>query len=435
MSQPFDPKDIGYDDGFNIEDYTSQVDFGGETPPKGPAEDTGEYTPVGREEPMAEPRVRKHKRKKLPLGIRILRGLIIFLVYLLVLVLGAYFLANSGWKWANDLLALNKEELACSIVLEEDMFSKEVVSEDERGNIEYDYTADMDAVAAVLEENGLIEYKWLFKLFAAFTHKDEKIAPGTYDVSTTMDYSALLRSLTPSTGTRKTVKVMIPEGYTVAEIIALLAEQGVASVEDLTEAAANYDYSYEFLDKSTLGDPRRLEGYLYPDTYEFYQNGDAATALSRMLANFQQKITDEMRTRLDELGYSLHEVLTIASIIEKETDGKDQTGISAVIYNRLENPTAGTVGYLQMDSCIQYILPERKETLTSDDLAIDSPYNTYLYKGLPVGPICNPGLKAIRAALYPADSDAFFFIAGPDGETKFFKSYDDFLNYKNSLDG
>lgn len=435
MSQPYEPNDFGYDNDFNIEDYTRQVDFGdGAAAPIGrePSGDTGEYTPVGREKPMLQQRQRKHTRKKLPLGMRILKGLLIFLVYLLVIVLAGYFLAKSGWKWANDLLALNKSEAAYTITLDETMFT-EVETTDDEGNVETYYRADMDAVANELKANGLIEYKWLFNLFAKFTGKDTEMAPGTYDLNTNMDYSALLRNMSPSSGALATVKVMIPEGYTVKEIIALLAEQGVASEEALTDAAANYDFSYAFLDKSTLGQANRLEGYLYPDTYEFYENGDAATALAKMMANFELKMTNEMTSRMNELGYSLHEVMTIASIIEKETDGSDQTGISAVIYNRLENPGAGTQGYLQMDSCIQYILPERKTSLTSEDLAIDNPYNTYLYKGLPAGPICSPGMKAIRAALYPADSDAFYFIAGDDGQTHFFERYDDFINYKNSM--
>lgn len=435
MSQPFDPNDFLFDDDFNIEDFTSQVDFGdGPAAPSAPepSGDTGEYTPVGRDEPMPERRQRKHTRKKLPLGMRILKGLIIFLIYFLILVVAAYFLASSGWKWANDLLALNKEEAAYTVTLDETMFTEKETTDDE-GNVETYYQADMGAVAEELKENGLIKYKWLFSLFAKFTGKDTGMVPGTYDLDTTMDYSALLRNMSPSTGARATVKVMIPEGYTVKETIALLAEQGVASEEALADAAANYDFDYAFLDDSTLGQSNRLEGYLYPDTYEFYQNGDAATALARMLANFELKITEEMESRMEELGYTLKEVITIASIIEKETDGGDQTGISAVIYNRLENTGAGTQGYLQMDSCIQYILPERKEVLTSEDTAIDSPYNTYLYKGLPAGPICNPGLKAIRAALYPADSDAFYFIAGDDGQTHFFESYDEFINYKNSM--
>lgn len=431
----FDPNDLPFDDGFDIKEFTSQVDFDGtgtEPEPAAAGGDTGEYEPVGSETSVPAHQRRKHKRKKLPLGLRILRGLLIFVIYLLIIVVAGYFLANAGWKWANDLLALDKADAAYTITLEEEWFT-EVETTDEDGEVSTHYEADMDAISLELQENGLIEYPWLFKLFAMVTGKDDAMAPGTYDVNSNMDYSALLRNLKPNTGTLSTVKVMIPEGYTLEEIYALLEEQGVCSAEELRECAANYDFDYDFLDDSTLGQEKRLEGYLYPDTYEFYENSKPETALNKLLANFELKLTEQMKTRMDELGYDLREILIIASIIEKETDGSDQTGISSVIYNRLENTSAGTQGYLQMDSCIQYILPERKDKLTSEDISIDSPYNTYLYKGLPAGPICNPGYFAIHAALYPEDSNWYYFIAGTDGATHFFSSYDDFLNYKNSM--
>ena len=431
----FDPNDIPFDDGFDIGEFTSKVDFDG-TGDTGEAafagQTTGEYKPVGSEEPVPAHKRRKHKKKKLPLGLRILRGLLIFLVYLLVLVVAGYFLADAGWKWGNDLLALDKPDAPYSITLEEEWFTQQETT-DEDGEVSTYYVADMDAVAQELQENGLINYPWLFKLFAVFTGKDDAMAPGTYEVNSNMDYSALLRNLRPRTGALTTVKVMIPEGYTLEEIYALLEEQGVCSAEELRECAANYDFDYDFLDDSTLGQDKRLEGYLYPDTYEFYENSKPETALNKLLSNFKLKLTDQMQDRLKELGYSLEEIIIIASIIEKETDGQDQTGIASVIYNRLENTSAGTQGYLQMDSCIQYILPERKDKLTSEDIAIESPYNTYLYKGLPAGPICNPGYFAIHAALYPEESDWYYFIAGTDGETHFFSRYNDFLNYKNSL--
>ena len=126
MSRSFDPNDY-YDDDFNIEDYTSQVDFGhgmSSPPEQGHVGDTGEYTPVGRETPMPAKRPRKHTRKKSPRSVRFMKGLLKFLVYLLVMVLAAYFLAGAGWKWANDLLALNKDELDCTVTLSEEMFTE-----------------------------------------------------------------------------------------------------------------------------------------------------------------------------------------------------------------------------------------------------------------------------------------------------------------------
>ena len=127
-------------------------------------------------------------------------------------------------------------------------------------------------------------------------------------------------------------------------------------------------------------------------------------------------------------------MLTIASIIEKETDGKDQNGISSVIYNRLKK-NGGTNGKLQMDSTIYYALGDTSRELTAEDLTIDSPYNTYANTGLPQGPICCPGLTAILAALLPSDSDDYYFVLGDDGTTHFFSDYDSFVAFKNAQTG
>lgn len=444
MSRPYDPNDdFGMDD-FNIEDFTSRVNFDEEDEPTAfegaqeePFGDTGEYTPVGREEPVHP--VRKHQRKNQPKGMRALRGVLIALIYILVITFASYLLATFGWRWANDLLALNKQEITASVTLEDDMFTEKEVTDDE-GNTKTVYKADMDQVSDVLKENGLIEYKWLFNLFASFTHKDTSMAPGTYELNTTMDYSALLRNMGSKSAARVTVQIMIPEGYTQNQIFSLLAEQGVATEEELKDAAANYDFDYDFLDDSTLGQENRLEGYLFPDTYEFYKDSDATTVLSRMLSNFQNRVFDPEQVDQTLLaqaqadGYSLRDIITIASIIEKETDGKDQTGISSVIYNRL-NEGGGTNGYLQMDSTIYYITGDFSKALTAEDLAIDSPYNTYVYKGLPAGPISCPGLVAINAALNPEDTDYYYFYLGDDGTTHFFANYDEFLAFKDSQTG
>lgn len=454
----FDPNDdFGMDDfnfddlDFNIEDYTSQVDFDGgqgaadpQVPENDDASgDTGEYTPVRRSEERVHPE-RKHtrkpaKQKKRGGGVRVMSRLLIVLIYLLVVSIAAYLLATFGWRWGSDLLTLDKPEYSATITLEDSMFTTEQTTDD-AGNAQTVYLADMDQVSDLLQSNGLIEYKWLFKLFANFTHKDSKLAPGTYELNTTMDYSALLRNMRASSGSRTTVQLMIREGSTVSDIIALLAENNVATEEELKEAATNYDFDYDFLDKSTLGEENRLEGYLFPDTYEFYQNSDAVTALNKLLFNFRSKIYDESSVDQAKLaqyqadGYDLHDILTIASIIEKETDGKDQNGISSVIYNRLKK-NGGTNGKLQMDSTIYYALGDTSRELTAEDLTIDSPYNTYANTGLPQGPICCPGLTAIQAALFPSDTDDYYFVLGDDGSTHFFSDYDSFVAFKNAQTG
>ncbi len=323
-------------------------------------------------------------------------------------------LSGVGWLLANDFAALNKEPLTATIKVTKD--------------------DDLDSVADKLKDEGLIEYKWFFKLFGKVAHAESKIGIGTYELNTEMDYSALINGMRNNNAAlnSSTVRVSIPEGYSVRQVIALLAQYGVNTEEELTEAAKNYDFSYGFLAGSEKGDLKRLEGYLFPDTYEFYVGGNAATALGRMLRNFDTKMSKELMDKVDASGYSLSQILTIASLIEKETDGHDRANIASVIYNRLNN-VGETYHLLQIDAAQIYGLGDRfTPPLTKAQLEIDTPYNTHIHEGLPPTPIANPGLAAIEAALEPAQTDYYFYALGKDGTHHFFSTYNKFLNFVNS---
>ncbi len=323
------------------------------------------------------------------------------LLYVVFVIGISALLASLGWIWAGDVLALNKDPHTAVIT----------VSEDETFN----------QVANELHENGIVEYKWLFKLFATVTKGQEKLVPGMYELNTEMDYRAIISNLGAKSVSRVEITVTIPEGYTVMQTFKLLEEKGVSTVDKLTEQAASYPYKFSFLQEIPLGDYRRLEGYLFPDTYRFYMGEDSKTILNKMIANFDRKFTEEMRQQASDMGYSVHDIVNIASMIEKETDGSDQTHIASVIYNRITG--TATNGYLQIDATIQYILPERKEKLTSEDQAIDDPYNTYVYPGLPAGPISNPGMSSIRSALNPQSTKDYYYALGDDGVHHFFQTY------------
>ena len=221
---------------------------------------------------------------------------------------------------------------------------------------------------------------------------------------------ALIRSMRTSGGKTETVTVTIPEGYTVRQIIDLLAEKEVGSVEDLTETAANYVFEdYAFLDNENLGDPTRLEGYLFPDTYDFYVGARTELAFASMLNNFQKKVytNEDLSDLFENSAYSEREILIMASLIERETDGTDRRNISSVIHNRLEK--GGETGrLLQIDASLVYAAGR---AITQEDYTtLDSPYNLYLHEGLPPTPIANPGLAAIQAALEPADTNYYFYV-------------------------
>lgn len=351
----------------------------------------------------APPRQRKHPRKP-PKRKGTGAG-----YYVTILVISAI-LAGVGWLMCNDLLALNKKDHLAEIV----------VTDGEK----------LGSVSKSLKKEGLINYRGLFLLYSSLS--DTEVVAGTYELNTSMDYHALLTAMSARSGARKTVNVTIPEGYSMQQIFELLEEKNVNTVEALTEAAANEDYDYDFLANKEKGDASRLEGYFFPDTYQFYSGGDAKTVINKMLRNFDNKMTDELRQTISDSGYTMDEIITIASLIEKETDGSDGTKISSVIRNRLKN-SGETAGYLQIDAALLYALGEHKEVLTDADKEIDSPYNLYKNKGLPPTPICNPGMASIRSALYPDNTSYYFYALGEDGVHHFFKTYREHLNFLESL--
>ena len=217
--------------------------------------------------------------------------------------------------------------------------------------------------------------------------------------------------------------------FTLSQTFELLQEKNVATVGELNDMAATHDYAFSFLADIPMGDANRLEGYLYPDTYNFYINQDPLYVINKLLQGFDARVTDEMREEIAAGDYDLHQILTIASLIEKETDGTDRAHIASVIYNRLENvsSSAGTNGYLQIDATLAYL--NGGNVPTSADRQIDSPYNTYLYPGLPPGPICSPGLASIQAAMDPDDTNDYYYVLGDDGHHHFFQTYSQMQNF------
>ena len=331
------------------------------------------------------------------------------LLYMLLVVAVSALLAGLGWMWAGDVLALNKVPHSAVITVNKD-----------------DTLAD---VTNALQENGLINYKPLFQLFCTVTgvEEKEKIKPGTYELNTDMDYNALIIAMSSSSGSRMVTTVMIPEGYTIDQIFALLEEKGVSTVELLESVAANHDFKFSFLQGVLpLGDYHRLEGYLFPDTYEFYMGGGESAAvqvLNKMILRFDQLFTDELRAQAEDQGYSIHDIVTIASLIEKETDGEDQRKISAVIHNRLERPNDETVGLLGIEAALVYAAGR---PITEDDFDMDSPYNTFAIPGLPPTPIASPGMVALYSALNPDPDSArdYFYFLGNDRKHHYFRTYD-----------
>lgn len=363
------------------------------------------------------------------------------LLYILLVVAVSALLAGLAWLWAGDVFALNKEPASATITLPENIFTQRETQVEVKQNGEAKTVtqtvseADMGYVADLLKENGLIEYKPLFKIFSSVVHASRKLTPGTYELNTDMDYNALVNSMSSRSGSRKTVSVTIPEGYTLDQIFNLLVQEGVSTLSTLRKVAAEYDFKYSFLQGVLpLGDYHRLEGYLFPDTYEFYMGGgenEAVQVLNKMILRFDQQFTDELRDKAADMGYTVHEIVTIASLIEKETDGNDQTAVASVIYNRLEHPTDETVGFLNIDASLVYAAG--RPVTQEDYQTLQSPYNTYLNKGLPPGPIASPGMVALNSALNPQSSNYYYYAVGSDGLHHYFHTNREFQNYLASL--
>ena len=334
------------------------------------------------------------------------------ILYVLFVLCAASLIAVVAWIMSTDVLGLGKEDQEVTVTIPKD------------------YT--MGEVADILKDNDVIKYKTLFRLFAAISNADEKIEGGTYVLNKNYDYRAIVSGMSSSGGKLVEVEIVIPEGYNMTQIFELLESEAVCYKDELEETAANYDFDYGFLDSSTLGDAKRLEGYLFPDTYKFYMNDSPENVLEKMLDNFESKVFEEYEAKVSDSGYSLRDIITVASIIEKEAAGEaDRSDVASVIYNRLENTSGGTQGYLQLDSTINYIIYGTDQEFSTE---IDSPYNTYIYKGLPAGPISNPGLAAIEAALNPSDTNYYYFALNKDGVHEFFSSYSAFMDFVNSDD-
>ncbi len=279
---------------------------------------------------------------------------------------------------------------------------------------------ETDAVAygKTLAAAGVVRYPHLFSLVTRLRGDFLPIA-GSYTVDNTMDYPALWRAVCFPTKARKEITVTIPPGTTVPRLIAIFTEAGVGDAEAWARAINEREYDYDFLPPK--GEKTwRLEGYLFPDTYRVWQDSDPSVIVGRMLANFERKFDERYRDRAKTIGRSVDEIVTIASMIEAESRYPDEYArIAAVFYNRL---ASRNYPYLESDATVQYALPAHKEQLTRDDLATDSPYNTYTRKGLPAGAICNPGADALLYALFPAKTRDYFFVSG-GGRALFAENY------------
>lgn len=355
-------------------------------------------------------RLPKKKRKKAnkEFGIFGLFSSIFKTIMYLVFVIGvSAYVSYNTIKIGNEVFAFVKPSTEVDIVITENMT-----------------TAD---VANLLKEKGVIEYDWAFKLYVKYRSAKDTYLPGEHKITCDMNYDEIVSALTVVKVEREIVQITVPEGYSIDQIIDLLISKGIGNRAEYVDVINNYDFQHDFMQKLKeiqLSPDRkyRLEGYLFPDTYFFYQDDSAVTVINKFLNNFESKFDESFYARCDELGMNLDEVITLASMAEAEAKFSiDLEYVSSVFHNRLKSQYYPE---LESDATIQYVLTEHKENLTQADLDLDNPYNTYVYDGLPPSAICNPGIDAISAALWPDDPvdsygksfKAYFFVSNKYGK-------------------
>ncbi len=408
--------------------------------------------------PVADPEEEEEEEEIIPISetkvfqvARFFKGMTFIpkvIIYVLIIAIVSSYLSYYVVTIGNDVFALVTDTGEVTVTIEEGMTHEDV--------------------GRLLKREGIIEYPKVFELYMQYRgdgDSSNEYIVGTHVLKKEYNYSQIITLLTTEIVEREIVRVTIPEGYTVNQIIDLLVEKGVGQREDYVRAINDYPYKWDFVmqldellaadrelcktdithaSKATISDRLyRLEGYLYPDTYEFYTTEDEVYVINKMLAAFNEKFWKDFtyindagqsyqNTMLEKYGLNFDEVITLASMAQSEGgNAEDYYYISYVFHNRLKVASGKPLHKLQSDATIQYIFEERLDS-SEIDTSINSPYNSYRYEGLPPGAISNPGMDALSAAMFPAkppnpkdpeneskNLDAYFFVSNKAGKTYF----------------
>lgn len=292
-----------------------------------------------------------------------------------------------------------------------------------------DYDSTTISIANQLKEAGFIDSVAMFRLLSKINGYDGQYQAGYHIISKRMNYNELMYTLTQDP---ITVTVMIPEGYSIDQIANLLEENKVITREEFLRAIEEEVWTYKFLQEIPEGKDHLLEGFLYPDTYFFTVGSNGRTVLSKLLSNFDNKFKNKYYTQMEKLGLDINEVLTLASIVEKESASSSERRIIAgILYKRMKT-SDGSLAKLQSCATLQYIFYRDtgsiKDTIYNSDTLIDDPYNTYLNAGLPPGPICSPSIDSILAVLdMEKDTPYWYFCATGSGSSVFAKTYNEHM--------
>lgn len=350
--------------------------------PGGPPEDPGE--------PPKHPRHRRRKRFLLLKALLFSAIVVGVSVYLSGVILNAVY----------DVFGLQKEDIEVEV--------------------DIPLGAGVEQIAEILEEKGIISEPFVFRAYSRLKNADDLFEHGTYTLNQKMSYDEIIRTLKEPVPSKDTVRVTIPEGLTALQIGELLEKNGVCGRTDFLNLVRSGDIEHEALKNLPANKYRyyALEGYLFPDTYDFYINESVGSVVRKFLDNFQRRVLNDLSMALRDTDLTLDELITLASIIQRESsDTAYMNMVSSVFHNRLDH--SDTFPQLQSDPTISYVTDNILPQLDIRDDAYYGAYSTYICNGLPVGPISNPGVAAIRAAIYPSDSEYYFFLTDADGNFYF----------------
>ena len=326
-----------------------------------------------------------------------------FLLFMAILLVG---IAFSVIVWA--VLPVSSDRDAASVLVD----------------VEPGLTAKQ--IAALIADAGLVKDADLFLILLRVTGTDKSLQAGHYLLSPGMNAFELIEAL--QRGRAKTIPVTIPEGFALKQIAARLAREGLVDYDRFMELAQ--DAALVFGEEVPLNIPiSSLEGYLFPDTYYFSASQTEEDIIRQMVGRFVEMVSPVVQDRSEDINLSLHEIVTLASIVEREVMSEHERAIVASVYlNRLAINMP-----LQADPTVRYVMTEERSRVLYRDLEIDSPYNTYKYNGLPPGPIASPGLASIIAVLEPADTDYLFFVNRGDGTHQFSRTFDEHVRARRQL--
>ena len=369
------------------------------------------------EDPLLDKKAKKARKRERTKR----RGCVNAIIYTLLILGLSVAIAFFGLSAAADMLGIGKS--------------------DRRVDVTIPSGANALDIATILKKDAVINNDYAFRIYVKLK-KESGFKEGTYTLNSNMGYDDIIAILKNPAKNKLLVHVTIPEGKTMQQIGQILEKAGVCTQQEfLTDVeAGGYKFTNDALIPNDKNRFYRYEGYLFPDTYDMYQGSTGKSAAQKMLTNFDKKFDATLSARAKEIGMTIDQVITLASIIQAEAGKLDEMKrVSSVFHNRLTNGVKenGNRKLLQSDVTIFYgkrDITNGLKQLTQADTKIVSAYNTYINEGLPPGPICNPGLDAINAALNPEPSNNYYFVSDPKGIYYYAQTYSQHLvNVKKAM--